>query len=143
MFFEKIYNVNKTKKFSNELLKFSNYKYRDFYYDLFHQNKVYADVLVKNHVLTGSSIKKFFSSETLTNKYDFADDTFINIMFRKIDDTSNLWIWVEFKDYLLEIDKENFEDVITAFFIVGKLGAFNSLNLQTFFAGEIELSFFN
>jgi len=45
--------------------------------------------------------------------------------------------------YLVEIDKENFEDAIKAFFIIGKLGGFNSLNLQAFFAGEIELSYFN
>merc|ERR1712224_356237 len=64
------------------------------------------------------------------------------VTFRKIEDLSNLWIWVEFTEYPIEIDKENFEDAIKAFFITGKLGGYNSLNLQTFFAGEIELSFY-
>merc|ERR1712217_62886 len=67
----------------------------------------------------------------------------LKIIFRKLKNFSNLNIMIEFKDDLLERDRDNFEDAIKAFFITGKLGGFNSLNLQVFFSGEIELSFFN
>jgi len=49
---------------------------------------------------------------------------------------------VEFKDYVTDRNKESFENALNAYFIIGKLGGFNSLNLQTFFAGQKELSFF-
>jgi hypothetical protein len=64
------------------------------------------------------------------------------VTFRDLEDLSSLWVWVEFKDYPGDLTKENFDEAIKAFFIAGKLGGFNSLNLQVFFSGEAELSFF-
>jgi hypothetical protein len=64
------------------------------------------------------------------------------ITFRKVEDYSYMWVWVEFSDYPTNRVKENFEDAIKSFYITGKLGGFNSLNLQIFYAGEVELSWF-
>merc|ERR1712224_719476 len=50
---------------------------------------------------------------------------------------------VEFKDFPGDSVREDFEEAIKAFFITGRLGGFNSLNLQVFFSGEAELTFFH
>lgn len=64
------------------------------------------------------------------------------IIFRELEDPSNLWLWIQFENEPTARDKENFEEAIKAFFITGRLGGFNSLNLQVFYAGEIDISFF-
>merc|ERR1712113_565148 len=63
------------------------------------------------------------------------------VIFQKIEDCCDIWVWVEFKDYVTDRDKESFENALNAYFIIGRLGGFNSLNLQTFFTGQKELSF--
>jgi hypothetical protein len=55
------------------------------------------------------------------------------ISFRKVENLGNLWVWVGFEEYPTTQDRENFCDAINAFYITGKLGGFNSLNLQVFF----------
>lgn len=54
----------------------------------------------------------------------------MQIVFREIEDFSNVWVWAEFYNYPGEKDRENFEEACKAFYIVGRLGGFNSLNLQ-------------
>jgi len=71
------------------------------------------------------------------------DLTTPKVSFRLLKDFSNIWIWVQFKAYPSDSEKENFEEAIKAFFITGKLGGFNSINLQIFYSGETDFSFFH
>lgn len=64
------------------------------------------------------------------------------VTFRQLEDMSNLWVWLEFKAHPSNLDRDNLQEAIKAFFIVGKLGGYNSLNLQMFFAGDADPSFF-
>jgi len=90
------------------------------------------------------NIGKKLSAENILNLKEHIKHniSLTKIIFRKVEDYSYMWVWVEFNEYPTNRTKENFEDVIKSFYITGKLGGFNSLNLQIFYAGEVELSWF-
>ena len=62
--------------------------------------------------------------ETLPPKY-----LQMNIRFRECD-WFNLWIWLEFKDFPTEREKQLIDEVFNSWFLLGKLGGFNAINLQ-------------
>ena len=54
------------------------------------------------------------------------------VRFREVN-PFNCWIWVESHNAIAEMEKPLFEEVFKAWFVLGKLGGFNSYNMQ---AGE-------
>jgi hypothetical protein len=54
------------------------------------------------------------------------------VRFREVNPFS-CWIWVESHNAIAEMEKPLFEEVFKAWFVLGKLGGFNSYNMQ---AGE-------
>jgi len=72
----------------------------------------------------------------------FSDFAEIQVSFRDIIDLSDLWIWIRFQTLPRQSDRDDLCDVVNAYYISGKLGGFNSLNLQIFFAGEADLNSF-
>lgn len=53
----------------------------------------------------------------------------MRVVFREVDPW-NVWIWAQVRSNLVEEDRETLGEVLKAWFIVGKLGGFNSSNLQ-------------
>merc|ERR1712124_185061 len=74
----------------------------------------------------------------MINHEKLSTNTIPKVDFGDLFDLSNIWIWVKFKNIPVDADRENFEEAIKAYYIVGILGGYNSLNLQMFFTEEIK-----
>ena len=53
----------------------------------------------------------------------------MRVVFREVEPW-NLWIWAQVRSNMLEDERETLGEVLKAWFILGKLGAFSSSNLQ-------------
>jgi len=65
--------------------------------DLIYNREVYWVKSVRNLALFRSFSFELAFKQTGNSNIEIANDTFIKVIFRKIDDLSDLWIWVEFK----------------------------------------------
>eukprot|EP00216_Chloropicon_sp_CCMP2111_P006488 CAMPEP_0198239992 /NCGR_PEP_ID=MMETSP1446-20131203/5240_1 /TAXON_ID=1461542 ORGANISM="Unidentified sp, Strain CCMP2111" /NCGR_SAMPLE_ID=MMETSP1446 /ASSEMBLY_ACC=CAM_ASM_001112 /LENGTH=260 /DNA_ID=CAMNT_0043922671 /DNA_START=51 /DNA_END=833 /DNA_ORIENTATION=+ len=66
----------------------------------------------------------------------------MKVRFDEVDPFS-LWVWFEFYDVPNEAEREMLQNVLESWFILGKLGSFNALNLQLSDSYESGPSFFN
>ncbi|GAX83147.1 hypothetical protein CEUSTIGMA_g10573.t1 [Chlamydomonas eustigma] len=64
------------------------------------------------------------------------------VAFREIN-PFKLWVWVEFIDSPSAREQELLESVVKAWFMLGKLGGFNTSNLQVFHHADDDRSFFD
>ncbi len=53
----------------------------------------------------------------------------MRVIFREVDPW-NVWIWAQVRSNLLEEERDTLAEVLKAWFIVGKLGGYNSSNTQ-------------
>lgn len=58
----------------------------------------------------------------------------MEIRFRECD-WFNLWIWLEFTDFPTEREKQLIDELFNSWFLLGKLGGFNAINMQVQEAG--------
>ena len=65
----------------------------------------------------------------------------MHVRFSQVD-PFNLWIWLEFYSEPSEAEQEMLSSVLDAWFILGKLGSFNTVNLQLSNSFEHSASFF-
>ena len=56
-------------------------------------------------------------------------DDLPSVVFRQVD-PFRLWVWVEFNQLPSAKDREMLESVVKAWFMLGKLGGYNSGNMQ-------------
>eukprot|EP00963_Diacronema_lutheri_P008435 scaffold752_cov322-Pavlova_lutheri.AAC.32 len=61
---------------------------------------------------------------------DDSDDV-VKVQFREVDNFS-LWVWWELDDVPGSAEREALEEVVKSWFLLGRLGAFNTMNLQVF-----------
>ena len=54
----------------------------------------------------------------------------MNIVFREVD-PFNCWIWIKFFEIPTEAEKNYLDGVFDSWYVLGRLGGFNSENLQT------------
>ncbi len=64
----------------------------------------------------------------------------MNIQFREVD-SFNLWLWWEFPQPPTQQERHYLEEIISSWFLLGKLGGFNAENLQVQDQGY-DLNFF-
>ncbi|GMH34538.1 hypothetical protein BSKO_02372 [Bryopsis sp. KO-2023] len=65
----------------------------------------------------------------------------VRVYFREVD-PFDLWVWFEFYSPPSESDKELFSETLRSWFVVGKLGGYNSSNLQVARNCEDDISYF-
>ncbi|WP_019500146.1 DUF3531 family protein [Pseudanabaena sp. PCC 6802] len=53
----------------------------------------------------------------------------MHVSFRECD-WFDLWIWVEFQNFPSEPEKQMVDELFNSWFLLGKLGGFNAVNLQ-------------
>lgn len=58
----------------------------------------------------------------------------MEVKFRECD-WFNLWIWLEFEEFISEREKQMLDEVFASWFLLGKLGGFNAVNSQVLEAG--------
>jgi len=58
-----------------------------------------------------------------------ADAARMSVLFDEVD-TFNLWVWLEFYSEPSEPEREMLSSVLDAWFVLGRLGSFNTANLQ-------------
>eukprot|EP00210_Caulerpa_lentillifera_P000646 g624.t1 len=68
-------------------------------------------------------------------------ETPVNIRFREID-PQHLWLWFEFNSAPSVSDAEMLSEVLKSWFMIGKLGGYNSANLQISHGPAEKLNFF-
>lgn len=68
-------------------------------------------------------------------------DDLVKVQFRDVDNFS-LWVWWELEEMPGTTEKEALEEVVKSWFLLGRLGAYNSMNLQVYERQE-EVSYFN
>ena len=54
----------------------------------------------------------------------------MNIIFREVD-PFNCWIWIRFAESPTQDEKNYLDGVFDSWYVLGRLGGFNSENLQT------------
>ena len=54
----------------------------------------------------------------------------MNIIFREVD-PFNCWIWLKFSESPTQSEKNYLDGVFDSWYVLGRLGGFNSENLQT------------
>ena len=54
----------------------------------------------------------------------------MNIIFREVD-PFNCWIWIKFSEAPTQDEKNYLDGVFDSWYVLGRLGGFNSENLQT------------
>ncbi len=54
----------------------------------------------------------------------------MNIIFREVD-PFNCWIWIRFSESPTQDEKNYLDGVFDSWYVLGRLGGFNSENLQT------------
>ena len=54
----------------------------------------------------------------------------MNIVFREVD-PFNCWIWIRFSESPTQDEKNYLDGVFDSWYVLGRLGGFNSENLQT------------
>ncbi|CAL5223590.1 g6127 [Coccomyxa viridis] len=64
----------------------------------------------------------------------------MKVQFREVD-TFNLWIWLEMAAPPSEDDADMLDTVLTSWFMIGRLGGYNSMNLQAAHVGGSSVSF--
>ena len=62
----------------------------------------------------------------------------MNVLFREVD-PFNCWIWIKFLEIPTQSDKSYLDGIFDSWYVLGKLGGFNSENLQSHNEGS-ELS---
>ena len=54
----------------------------------------------------------------------------MNVLFREVD-PFNCWIWIKFFEFPTEAEKNYLEALFDSWYVLGRLGGFNSENLQS------------
>jgi len=76
------------------------------------------------------------------NQSEYTAEAQMRVTFEEVDCFS-LWIWFEFWEVPSEPEREMLANVLDSWFILGKLGSFNTLNLQLNNNYNTNVSFFN
>ncbi|EIE27423.1 hypothetical protein COCSUDRAFT_11745 [Coccomyxa subellipsoidea C-169] len=66
----------------------------------------------------------------------------MQVQFREVD-TFSLWVWFELHQSPSEEDLELLDAVLSSWFMIGRLGGYNTMNLQAMYAGNETVSFMN
>ncbi len=66
----------------------------------------------------------------------------MDIRFREID-PFNCWIWLRFTEPPSQGERNYIDGLFDSWYVIGRLGGFNSENLQAHDAGGADLSFLN
>ncbi|CAL8463346.1 g2880 [Coccomyxa elongata] len=64
----------------------------------------------------------------------------MKVQFREVD-TFSLWIWFELHQSPSDDDLELLDAVLSSWFMIGRLGGFNAMNLQAMYVGDESVSF--
>ncbi|QDZ19443.1 DUF3531 domain-containing protein [Chloropicon primus] len=106
--------------------------------------KIEANARRKLAQNVGEANKKTFEGEVVgaegqgQHQHELAQ---MHVRFDEVD-TFNLWIWFEFFSEPSEAEQEMLASVLDAWFVLGKLGSFNTVNLQISNSFEHSTSFF-
>ena len=78
-----------------------------------------------------SQMREEYEAQFDDSADDDDDEDVVKVQFREVDNFS-LWVWWELDEVLGSTEREALEEVVKSWFLLGRLGAFNSMNLQVY-----------